>query len=70
MLDVSRTNVTRIALMARERGLPKYVRGSVEILDREGLEEGARQRRRSAPHLRRELEPESVLGQRPHPGRA
>jgi CRP-like cAMP-binding protein len=62
MLGVSRTTVTRIALEAQKRGLLKYIRGSVEILDREGLERGACECRASVQQLRRELEPESVLG--------
>lgn len=62
MLGVSRTTVTRIALEAQKRGLLKYSRGSVEILDREGLEKGACECRASLQHLRRELEPDSVLG--------
>lgn len=66
MLGVSRTTVTRIALEAQKHGLLKYVRGSVEILDREGLEKGACECRASVQHLRRKLEPESVLG-RPRP---
>ena len=61
MLGVSRTTVTRIALDAQRRGLLKYVRGSVEIIDREGLERGACECRASVQHLRRELEPKSVL---------
>jgi CRP-like cAMP-binding protein len=68
MLGVSRTTVTRIALEAQKRGLLKYVRGSVEILDREGLEKGACECRASVQHLRRELEPESVLWRTPEPG--
>jgi len=70
MLGVSRTTVTRIALEAQKRGLLKYVRGSVEILDREGLERGACECRASVQHLRRELEPESVLGRLPESGPA
>lgn len=62
MLGVSRTTVTRIALEAQKRGLLKYTRGSVEILDRAGLEKGACECRASVQHLRRELEPDSVLG--------
>jgi hypothetical protein len=62
MLGVSRTAVTRIAVDAQSRGLIRYVRGSVEILDREGLQQGACECRASVLHLRRELEPESVLG--------
>jgi CRP-like cAMP-binding protein len=62
MLGVSRTTVTRIALEAQKHGLLKYVRGSVEILDRVGLEKGACECRASVQHLRRKLEPESVLG--------
>ena len=68
MLGVSRTTVTRIALEAQKRGLLKYVRGSVEILDREGLEREACECRASVEHLRRELEPESVLGRTSEPG--
>ena len=61
MLGVSRTTVTRIALEAQQRGLLKYVRGSVEILDRERLERGACECRAAIQQLRRELEPHSVL---------
>ena len=61
MLGVSRTTVTRIALDAQKRGLLKYARGSVEITDRAGLEKGACECRASVKHLRRELEPDSVL---------
>ena len=67
MLGVSRTTVTRIALEAQKRGLLRYVRGSVEILDREGLERGACECRASVQELRRELEPQSVLGRPPEP---
>ena len=67
MLGVSRTTVTRIALEAQARGLLKYTRGSVEILDRPGLEKGACECRASVQHLRRELEPDSVLGSTPAP---
>ena len=69
MLGVSRTTVTRIALDAQKRGLLRYARGSIEILDREGLERGACECRASLQHLRRELEPESVLGRTPEPCR-
>jgi len=67
MLGVSRTTVTRIALEAQKRGLLKYTRGSVEILDRAGLEKGACECRTSVQHLRRELEPDSVLGSTAEP---
>jgi CRP-like cAMP-binding protein len=67
MLGVSRTTVTRIALEAQKRGLLRYVRGSVEILDRDGLEKGACECRASVQHMRRELEPDSVLGRTPDP---
>ena len=67
MLGVSRTTVTRIALEAQKRGLLRYVRGSVEILDRDGLERGACECRASVQRLRRELEPDSVLGRTPDP---
>jgi CRP-like cAMP-binding protein len=61
MLGVSRTAVTRIAMGAQQQGLIKYVRGSVEILDRPGLERGACECRASLQLLRRALQPESVL---------
>jgi CRP-like cAMP-binding protein len=67
MLGVSRTTVTRIAMDAQKRGLLKYVRGSVEILDRDGLERGACECRASVQLLRRALEPASVLGRTPEP---
>ena len=67
MLGVSRTTVTRIALDAQKRGLLKYVRGSVEITDRARLEEGACECRASVRRLRRELEPDSVLGRPTQP---
>ncbi|THD63913.1 Crp/Fnr family transcriptional regulator [Phenylobacterium sp.] len=41
MLGVSRTTVTRIAMDAQTRGLLKYTHGSVEIIDRAGMEKGA-----------------------------
>jgi len=62
MLGVSRTAITRIALAAQKDGLIHYTRGSVRILDREGLEKGACECRASVQHLRRVLEPDSVLG--------
>lgn len=68
MLGVSRPTVTRIALELQARGLLRYARGQVEILDREGLEEGACECRASVQHLRRELEPESALGWASKPG--
>jgi CRP-like cAMP-binding protein len=69
MLGVSRTTVTRIALEAQKHGLLKYVRGSVEILDREGLERGACECRASVQDMRRKLEPDSVLGRPPDLGK-
>ena len=63
MLGVSRTTVTKIALAAQKRGWIRYVRGSVEIVDRQGLEDGACECRATVQHLRRELEPDSVLAQ-------
>jgi CRP-like cAMP-binding protein len=68
MLGVSRTTVTRIALEAQKRGLLKYARGFVEILDRQGLEKGACECRASVQHLRQALEPGSVLGRTRGPG--
>ena len=61
MLGVSRTAITRIALAAQQKGFIRYSRGSVEILDREGLEAGACECRASLQYLRRQLEPDSVL---------
>ena len=70
MLGVSRTAVTRIAVETQKRGLIRYSRGMVEILDREGLERGACECRASVQHLRHELEPDSVLGRETEaPGR-
>ncbi len=57
MLGVSRTAITRIAVAAQKEGLIKYSRGSVKILDRKGLEDGACECRASVQHLRRQLEP-------------
>lgn len=62
MLGVSRTAITRIAKTAQAQGLIRYARGSVKILDRKGLEKGACECRASVQHLRRQLEPDSVLG--------
>lgn len=62
MLGVSRTAITRIAMAAQRQGLIRYTRGSVKILDRKGLETGACECRASVQHLRRQLEPDSVLG--------
>jgi len=70
MLGVSRTTVTRIALEAQQLGLLKYARGSVEILDRAGLENGACECRASVQHMRRELEPDSVLASALAPAKA
>jgi CRP-like cAMP-binding protein len=60
MLGVSRTAITRIAMKAQSRGLIRYSRGSVEILDRNGLEKRACECRDSVRHLRRELEPNAL----------
>jgi Mn-dependent DtxR family transcriptional regulator len=62
MLGVSRTAITRIAMAVQRQGLIHYTRGSVKILDRKGLEKGACECRASVLHLRRQLEPDSVLG--------
>jgi CRP-like cAMP-binding protein len=62
MLGVSRTAITRIAMVAQREGLIRYTRGSVKILDRKSLEKGACECRASVLHLRRQLEPDSVLG--------
>jgi len=69
MLGVSRTTVTRIAKASQAKGLIRYVRGSVQILDREGLERGACECRASVQHLRHELEPDSVLARTPKRGK-
>jgi CRP-like cAMP-binding protein len=41
MLGVQRTSVTTVARTLQEAGMVKYKRGSIEILDVEGLREGA-----------------------------
>lgn len=61
MLGVTRPAVTRIAIAAQKKGWIRYSRGSVTILDRKGLEGGACECRASVQHLRRKLEPDSVL---------
>jgi len=61
MLGVSRTAISRIAMVAQRKGLIRYSRGSVEILERAGLEAEACECRASLQRLRRELEPTSVL---------
>jgi CRP-like cAMP-binding protein len=57
MLGVSRTAITRIALAAQKDGLIKYSRGSIKILDRNGLESGACECRASVQYLRHQLAP-------------
>lgn len=57
MLGVSRTAITRIALAAQNEGLIKYSRGSIKILDRDGLENGACECRASVQYLRSQLAP-------------
>ena len=66
MLGVSRTTVNKVALAAQARGWIRYSRGSVEILDHDGLEDGACECRASLQYLRRQLEPDSVLGRLDH----
>ncbi|HEY9212142.1 MAG TPA: Crp/Fnr family transcriptional regulator [Ancylobacter sp.] len=61
MLGVSRTAITRIAMATQRRGLIRYSRGWVTILDRKGLEAGACECRASLQYLRRKLKPEGVL---------
>jgi Mn-dependent DtxR family transcriptional regulator len=41
MLGVRRTSVTTVARTLQEAGMIKYMRGKIEILDVEGLREGA-----------------------------
>ncbi|MGZ7073236.1 MAG: Crp/Fnr family transcriptional regulator [Candidatus Angelobacter sp.] len=41
MLGVQRTSVTTVARTLQEAGMIRYVRGKIEILDVEGLREGA-----------------------------
>lgn len=41
MLGVQRTSVTTVARTLQEAGMVRYVRGKIEILDVEGLREGA-----------------------------
>jgi CRP-like cAMP-binding protein len=62
MLGVTRPSVTAVAIAAQNEGLIRYARGSIEILDREGLERGACECRATVQHLRHKLEPDSVLG--------
>jgi CRP-like cAMP-binding protein len=65
MLGVSRPSVSVVAVLAQDEGLIRYSRGSIEILDRDGLERGACECRATLQHLRRKLEPDSVLGRAP-----
>ena len=41
MLGVQRTSVTTVARTLQEAGMIRYARGKIEILDVEGLREGA-----------------------------
>jgi Mn-dependent DtxR family transcriptional regulator len=41
MLGVQRTSVTTVARTLQEAGMVKYSRGKIEIIDVEGLREGA-----------------------------
>ncbi len=61
MLGVTRPSVSHVARNAQRQGLIKYSRGSIEIIDREGLERGACECRASVQHLRHILEPDSSL---------
>lgn len=63
MLGVTRPSVSQAANAAQERGLIKYSRGSIEILDRDGLERGACECRAAVQRLRQMLEPGSSLSQ-------
>ena len=58
MLGVSRTAVTRIALAAQKAGLIEYSRGSIKILNRQGMERGACECRASIQYLRGKLRPD------------
>ncbi|CAN5135068.1 Crp/Fnr family transcriptional regulator [soil metagenome] len=58
MLGVSRTAVTRVAGEAQAAGLIRYARGSLTILDKQGLEDAACECRSSLLHLRRLLDAE------------
>jgi len=62
MLGVTRPSVTAVAIAAQNEGLIRYARGSIEILDRAGLERGACECRATVQLLRQKLEPASVLG--------
>jgi CRP-like cAMP-binding protein len=66
MLGVSRTAITRIAMVAQQQGLIRYRRGSIKILDLQGLENGACECRASIQHLRHVLEPD-FSEERPNP---
>jgi CRP-like cAMP-binding protein len=57
MLGVSRATITRIACEAQAQGLIRYARGSIRVLDRDGLEASACECRASLQHLRRILNP-------------
>jgi CRP-like cAMP-binding protein len=61
MLGVTRTSVTAVATAAQESGLIKYTRGSIRIVDREGLERGACECRAFLQRLRRALEPDGIF---------
>ena len=57
MLGVTRTSVTGVARKAQEKGLIRYSRGSIRILDREGLERGACECRASLQSMSHALGP-------------
>ena len=60
MLGVTRTSVTGVARKAQQEGLIRYSRGSIRILDREGLERGACECRASLQQLRHALGPDGA----------
>ena len=61
MLGVQRTSVGQVGQALQDKGLIKYSRGRIEILDPAGLERDACECRATVQQLRAELEPASVL---------
>ena len=61
MLGVQRTTVGQVGMALQDKGLIKYSRGRIEVLDAPGLEQRACECRATVQRLRQELEPESVL---------
>jgi CRP-like cAMP-binding protein len=62
MLGVTRPTVSNVASAIQGQRLIRYVRGSIEILDREGLERAACECRASIQGLRRRLDSRDPAG--------